>query len=257
MKTRKPRKWKDEHYVTVYELARSGASKQKIRKVLGVAAVTWSKWWDRRPALRDAFKRAHNSRRGVQTLSDYIYGKLPKKLRRIWKKLARYSRLKNGVERIEDLLKDQGKRARQHLWLHAYISSGFNASQACRMLSIARQVFEGWYKNDVEFHELFDGMLTVKKDYFEGALVTLVQDGDSSAIMFVNRTLNADRGYGTKVQLEHTGQIEHKVNVVPIRDLDLELQLKKALLVAIRERNEKLDDEPLKLNGHVNGNGKL
>ena len=37
-------KFKDEYYVTVYELARSGMSENKMSKNLGVSTVTLRSW---------------------------------------------------------------------------------------------------------------------------------------------------------------------------------------------------------------------
>lgn len=252
MKRKDKKNWKDIYYVDVFELARSGMTKQRIMRTLGLYPSTFYNWMKTKPALREAYYRGRKGRRSLETFKRYVYNRLPRKLKKIWKRINALDLKKNGLERIETILLNQGKQARQHLFIHAYITSNFNASEACRIICIPRQVYEDWYKNDPDFHDLFDGMIQIKKDFFDGALVGKVKEGDTSAIIFANRTFNADRGYGTKINVEHSGQIDHRVAVVQVKDLNLSLETQKELLEAIRERNKEQELKTLehKSNGH-------
>lgn len=256
MKTKRKPKWRTRFLITIYELAKAGMTKAKIAKTLGVTIVTFYKWWNRKASVRYAYKHGKKMAKSVETFRGYAYRRLSPKLRKVWDKINAADSTGAGTERVERILADAGKRARQHLFLYAWTACGFNPTEACRVLCMDRQTFEGWYKNDPEFHQLFDEMNKVKKDFFEAPLIKLVGDHDVSAVLFANRTFNADRGYGNKVQVEHSGNVSHTHKVVPVKDLNLDLDLRKALLKAIRERNEAVERLEYNGNGIVNGNGK-
>jgi hypothetical protein len=236
--------------VVVHELAKCGFTKAKCAKVLGVTIVTFYKWLRLRPTLLKCYKEGRKNSKSHETFRGYAYRRLSPKLRKIWDKINVAESTGAGTARIEQILEDAGKKARQHLFIYAWVTSNFNPTEACRILCMDRQTFEGWYKSDPDFHVLFDEMNQVKKDFFEAPLISKVEDGDIKALLFVNSTYNADRGYGRTMKVDVSGSIDHKVNVVPIRDLNLELNLRKALYQAIKERNEAV----MKLE-HQNGNG--
>lgn len=244
--------WRDEMLIDVVLLARSGMTKQKIAKALGVSVTIFYKWLKRKSALRYALAKGRETSKGIENFRTYVYNRLPQKLKDIWDSINAIEKKRNGVERVEAILKDAGKKARQHLFLYAYTTCGFNASEACRAVVIDRQTYEAWYKKDPEFHALFDEMEFHKKNYFEGALVDLVQARETSAVIFANRTYNADRGYGAKVEVKHSGEINHNVNVVPIKDLDLDTDLKKALLQAIRDKKAAEEKQLSRINYNAN-----
>ncbi len=77
-----------------------------------------------------------------------------------------------------------------------------------------------------------------KKDLFESALVGLVKQGEPSAVVFANKTLNRDRGYNDKVEVTHVLGEQHSVE-----DLQLSLEQRKEILAAIRDaQTKKLPD---------------
>jgi hypothetical protein len=89
-------------------------------------------------------------------------------------------------------------------------------------------------ETDPEFAELVDEIHLHKKDFFESKLVELVQSGDSSATIFANKTMNRDRGYGDKTTIEHTGTVVVEQRVVQIGDLALPVDVRRAILGAVR-----------------------
>jgi hypothetical protein len=240
-------------YITVYELAKAGMTKAKIAKMLGVTIVTFYKWYRERPTMRWAYKHGKRTAKSVETFRGYAYRRLSPELRKIWDKINAADSTGAGTDRIERILADAGKKARQHLFLYAWTACGFNPTEACRILCMDRQTFEGWYKCDPEFHELFDGMNQIKKDFFEAPLIHKVGEGDISAILFANRTYNADRGYGNKVQVEHSGTLQHNVSVIPIRDLNLPVEVRESIYKSMQDHKE--DIEALEYRKNGNGNG--
>ena len=163
---------------------------------------------------------------------------------------------------MERLLDNAGKRARQHLFLYALTASNFNASEACRKVNISRKTFENWVTTEPEFGQLIDEMHWHKKNFFESALVGLIRSGDSSATIFANRTLNRDRGYNEKFELEVKGQVNHAhAHIVQIDDLNLPIKVRRLILEAMRDEDNIIPIEVEHAgngrgNGHHKGNGK-
>jgi hypothetical protein len=235
-------KFKDEYYVTVYELARSGMSENKMSKNLGVSTVTLRSWKKKNKALRDAIDRGRNSKGKMTTQKwfDYVYQKLPANLMKIWDEIQDLEAQPNGIQKIESLLETNGKRARQHIFLHALVTANFNVSRACSVCNIPRRTFENWVTNEPDFSELMNEINVHKKNFFEASLVGLVARGDSAATIFVNRTYNRDRGYNEKVDVNVIGKIEHEhVHAhISIDELELNLEVRTDILKAIRKRNQ-------------------
>lgn len=229
------RKWDESNYVKAYQLASEGMSADEIRRTFKVSTMTWRYWLKTKPALAEAIRSARNKgKSGVETFHEYVYEKLPDNLKAIWDEIERCETDKTAVGRVEALLAGAGKRARQHLFLHALVSRNFNASKACKAVNISKSTFDGWVLHDPEFAELIDQIHWHKGNFFEGQLIKLVEMGDTAAVLAVNRTYNADRGYGNKVKVEHSGEVHHEIGV-SIDDLPLSLEDKKKILKAIRD----------------------
>ena len=242
-------KWDDRHLVTVYQLAREGLPETQIAKALGVKPDTFRSWKMKRSALRDACRRGrkHNGTNGTNdTFRDYVYQKLPEHLKKLWHKINDCEIEEYGPQRLNALFAEGGKRARQHLFIYAYVASNFNTSVSMGKVGVSRSLFHKWCEQDADFAELIDELHWHKKNFFEAALIGRVAAGDTSAIIHVNRTINADRGYSEKVRVEVTGAVEHTMTALSLDDLDLPLATRKAILAAMRAKQ----------NGDQNGNGK-
>ena len=224
-------------YVTAYELARDGLSDEQIALTLGVAGKTFRIWCSRRPALGDAVARGRHRRDpgNELTFHQYIYDHLSPELRRLWGEINACEELENGVERIEALLGDHGIRARQHLFLYALTQSMFNVSQSLRKLGIPRKTYEHWCSGDPEFAELMDEIHWHKANYFESAFIGRVSAGDTAAILHAVKTKCRDRGYNDRVEVVHSGSIAAP-GAVSIAELDLPLEVRRAVLDALRAR---------------------
>ena len=243
-------KWKDTFYVKAYQLARSGLLDEGIAAGLGITAATFRVWRSKRSAFRKAIEDARGIDKGSpQTFIEYVYRVLPPNLKSLVDQIEASSKEKNGIVRIEKLLANAGRRIRQQLFVHSLVASNFNVSRACSKVVITVRTFRNWLENDHEFAELMDEIHYHKKNYFEGGLFALVGAGDTQATIFANRTFNRDRGYNEKVEVEHTGQVDHK-HSVSVDDLDLPIETRKLLLKAVREKKNVIDVKS-------NGNGKL
>jgi hypothetical protein len=144
-----------------------------------------------------------------------------------------------STQRIEALLGDHGRRVRQHLWVHALICRNFNPSAACRAVNVSFDVVESWKRQDDRFRKLIEEIHEHKKNFFESQLVKLAKKGDVNAILFANRTLNRDRGYGDKTQVEISGSINHRVeNLLNLDELDLPPEVLRVILDHVRKKRD-------------------
>lgn len=238
-------RWSDTFYVRCYELARAGHSDQDIAAQLGVSPGTFVHWKSNKPALRDSLDRGRKApgAAATNTFRDYIYARLPAHLQSLWEQINLCEEVPDGTARLEALLSGAGERARQHLFFYALISSGFNASEACRKVNISKRTLDGWVKSDPGFAELLDEVNWHKGNFFESHLIERVAEGDTPATVFANRTFNRDRGYGDKLTMD--GAVDHRHAHAhahfhgTVADLNLPLELKRELLHYMRLAREK------------------
>lgn len=218
-----------------------------IAKLLGVGVATFKGWTEKHKLLRYALRRARGTdkKSGIRTLSSHLVGKLPRDLRELWDLAVQCEELRdegvsegNAFYRLEKMLEDRGLRGRQMLCLHALVSSGFNVSSACRMVEIHRSTFMNWMKNDPKFGELVSEVMSARDDFFEEALFRRVQAGDTSAVIFANKTKNRKRGYGEVLEHSHSGAVEHNHGMVDFTKLNLPMDVRKQIMEAIREQRK-------------------
>lgn len=227
--------WRDENYVRAYRFASEGLSRRKIAKALGVSIHTFTDWYKAKPALRDAIAQARRPNGDTLSFQDYVYKRLPRRLKKVWDRINKAGNSKSAQERVEALLEGTGRTARQHLFLYALPACNFNPSEACRKLNIHRAQLDSWMRTDPDFTDLVEEMQWHKKNFFEEALVDLVRERDTSAVLFANRTQNKDRGYDDtkKLDLNVAGSVTVEHNLVPLHKLDFDTR--RLLLEKIEE----------------------
>jgi hypothetical protein len=196
-----PKKWDVEFIFKAYDLAKVGSSEYKIAAALGVERQTVRNWRKMHPLFDKAIKIGKRTSQagGTNTFIDYVYGMLPKELKSVWDEMQSYGE-NLSRSKIEALLWDKGKRFRQHLFIHALVHCNFNASEACRKVGITYDALQKWQEKDPIFTDLLTEVHIHKKNFFEGALINLIANGDTSATIFANKTINRDRGYSDKLR---------------------------------------------------------
>lgn len=242
---RKPRgKWNDEFLVLAYRMARNGDSDRRIAGAMGIDAITFRRWVERRKPLASALaegrKGIQNRGKAYSTFRDFVHGRLPKEVQEFWERLEAVDRDKESgwAGRRESILQEFGGlalRMRMHLFLHALVHSNFLVPMACRLLGLSRMEVQRWERKHPEFRRLLEGIHEHKKDFFESCLINLCRAGDTTAIIFANKTINRDRGYHDKVVLDvnHNATLRHEVKVE-----ELPLDVQRGLLEALRRKKE-------------------
>jgi hypothetical protein len=227
-------KWDDSYYVRTYELAKEGRCDKDIAAALGLDSATFKRYLTVKPALKDALDRARQVADG--TFADYVYRHLPEDLKALYQEIVQLDEDGDPLRRIEAVLADQGERVKQHLFVHALVESDFDPSTALARLRIPKTDLDHWVRHDPEFGRLVEEVVFHKKNFVEAALFKLVKQGDKSAVVFANKTLNADRGYGNKVKVQHEGEVNVKGSV-KLSDL-LPIEERKRLIKVARARME-------------------
>lgn len=237
VKTQKRKKLTKEEEFQVYDLAKEGYRGERIFKVLGLKNVHKQKIKEQ---IIEIIRIANKNKQTVldpkNTLVDHVIGNLSEKQGLLFQALKENMTGSNGkigsTDAIEFLLQGQPKTVRQKLFLQALIDNCFNINAARRMINLSSSQLSIW-KKDPEFLKMINELTLYKKNFFESKLIKLVEQGDSAATIFANKTYNRDLGYGDRVDVKHTHEHKH----VTIDKLNISLKAKKELLAAIQKKN--------------------
>lgn len=249
-------KWTDSMLVKAFKLAGDGLDDGQIARALGTDAERFKKWKMQKPALREALAEAREKSHkgdGQRELLEMARGRMPKKARELWERLEslevwlrplgpgkdRPYRSRGDIDKerraLADAIDGGGKRLRQYLYLQALMASNFMHGVACRRVGIDPKEPKEWIAAEPAFAQVMRSIHEAKKDFLESALLDLVKAGDSAAIIFANRTINRDRGYAEKRELESFVNVKQE-HTIKLEDLPLEA--KRAMLEAIRAKRE-------------------
>lgn len=91
--------------------------------------------------------------------------------------------------------KRDSKATRQRAFIAAYPGTGFNASETCRQIGIARQTYAKWLVEDARFVAALDEAIEARLDEAEAALMEQVRQGNIVATIFFLKTQGKKRGY--------------------------------------------------------------
>lgn len=235
-------KWKIELLVPIYELARSGMKNTTIARTLGTNLATFKLWMRKYPVLAQALKQAReaisSSIEDGGSFRNYVYKRLPSKVKDYWDKLFALEEDPKGMVKQINILNSCSKNIRQHLFFFALVHFAFNPSEACRFINITSAALHAWCEDDPKFRELMDEIHWHKANFYEGGLVKLVAKGDSAATIFANKTFNRDRGYNDKVSVEVSGTVNQGISLDELEALSLDDR--KRILAALRTKKEQL-----------------
>jgi len=208
---------------------------KKIAAGLNINTQKYTAILERFPELREAKDLAEQRRKETASLSGYVFKHLSPEVKKIWDDIQFWESSDSVNSKIDKILNGHSSKIRQEIFIHALIHYSYNISEACRVASINRGTLDKWKKEDLHFSQLIEEMDWHKKNFFEHALVDLVQTGNPGAVIFVNRTKNADRGYSEKLRVEHSGSVSVGISV---DELNLSLETRKEILKAIRAKKE-------------------
>jgi len=168
------------------------------------------------------------------TFAAYVFKQLSPEAQKAWESIRFWSNHKDASKMIEKLLHPHNRRVRQELFIHALVSTTFDTTAACRLACVSKDTLRVWREEDLEFCQLVEEVQWHKKNFFEKAMLDLVNERHPLATIWVNKTVNADRGYSEKIKVEHSINPDG----FNFEDLDLDLETKRKILDAIRRKRE-------------------
>lgn len=208
---------------------------ESVSRALEISEPALRRWEIKHKDLQFAKQLAFERRGKMESFSGYIFQHLSEKARAVWEQVQFWQDSGSATIKIEKILNGQTIKLRQELFVHALVNSNFDLSTACRMVAVSRRTLEEW-RQDPDFRELINEIQWHKKNFFEHALVDLVAMRHPGATVWVNKTLNADRGYGEKVEVQHSGQLDVSFS---IDELDLDLSTRRKILDAMHRKKDK------------------
>lgn len=84
-------------------------------------------------------------------------------------------------------------------------------STACRAIGIDRTTHYRWYADDSEYKKACDDLKDVTLDFAESQLHKQIQEGNTTATIFLLKTLGKKRGYVERQEIQHDTDISSKV----------------------------------------------
>lgn len=206
---------------------------------LKVSKITFWQWVKDKPGLKEVLDLAEKEKKDGESLKNWVYSRLSPELMKVWERIGELEMLSDGISKIELMLEEGGKRMRQQLFLHALCFHNFCVSQALAKVNITKRELDRWIAHDHDFAELVEQIQWHKGNLFEGSLVQLVREGNPAAVLFANKTYNAERGYAQKSKLDInvSGSVTHGVldlaEIMKLVDEDTRLKV----LDAVRKLN--------------------
>jgi len=100
--------------------------------------------------------------------------------------------------------KSDSKSARQRAFIAAFPGTGFNASETCRQIGIARQTYGKWIIEDPKFVAALHEAMEMRLDEIEAALMGQIREGNVTATIFALKSIGKKRGYieGSPVKIK-------------------------------------------------------
>lgn len=237
--------FKAEYVFRIYDLQKRKLTDKQVADTLGVPIEAYRYWAKSNPAVRMAIKYARTCRDlsqiNEEEMETYIVGRLSPHLREYWNEIRNARKQRNYTE-----LKSFQLSAHQNqlLFLHTWYKADFNVTRTLQYLGIPRDTYSNW-RSIPRFKKMMEEMMEIKKDFYEDALVKSVRRGETQAIIFANKSLNRDRGYSDKKEVEVSGNVKHEHEhkmLIDLDALDLPLEVQVAIAEAMEKRKRLNDD---------------
>lgn len=106
----------------------------------------------------------------------------------------------------------------KELLLGVLKKNGGVVCKACESVNISRMQYYRWLKEDAEFADKVKEVEESMIDFVESKLMTLINDGDTTATIFYLKTKGKNRGYVEKVQLDGNLNTDVKISYVQARN---------------------------------------
>jgi len=112
--------------------------------------------------------------------------------------------------------KKEEREEKKKMFLEAYEESKGMTTTSCIRAGITRDTLLAWRQKDKDFDSKVIEIKDKWKEWVEGRLMTLIENGNTAAVMFF---LKCKGGYQEKqkVEIEQTGEIDIKAAIENIK----------------------------------------
>lgn len=201
----------------------------QVASTFGVTPWNMGQIIKRNPELQLAVAMAdENRKKGI--LANYALSNLSPEARKMW---DRITKLETHAE-IDACFKGKTLKLRQQLFCTAVLYTCHDYAKSLRMVGVPYADFLKW-RNDPEFLQMLEELQWQKKQFFHKSLMGLVCEGHPGAVVFVNRTVNADMGFSERLDLNVQGQAAHAGDY-PLDQLGLPASVLKQVLEAMEKK---------------------
>lgn len=121
----------------------------------------------------------------------------------------------NKLQKLNKEIKDydfSGLSVIQKIVLKAYVDCGFNLTEAARQCDLPYVTVSSWRHKDENFKAAYYVIRERMLDIAESALMDSIKKGSEQSAQFILKQLAKARGYGEKVEVNHSGSI----GIIPI-----------------------------------------
>lgn len=241
--------------LALHVAAIEGLTQVQAAARLGVTDQTLRNWFKQHKAARRAWEHGKEVRDNVTAegkkggaFAQYVFRQLSPEMQDVWE-LAVGDNPDGDIDyRVSaGVMRAAGDYARKQLYAHALACSNWNVNVAMQMCGISHNELKKWQQSDEDFLQLMHELEFYKRNFWEQQLHNLVARQDKDAVLFVNKTINRDRGYGEAmtvthkgtVSQHHTGTIEHQhEHLVNLGSLDLPVDVLRVIMEAIEKADK-------------------
>ena len=104
-------------------------------------------------------------------------------------------------------------RLRQEKFIEVFRKSQFNITNACKALSIRRNLIKEWCNADPDFKAELEELQDEKEDYVEDKLFKLIEAGNMPATIFASKIMLQQPNFGRRhAYIEQPQKIEAKID---------------------------------------------
>ncbi len=137
--------------------------------------------------------------------------------------------METGIEKTEKKVtkSDIQKRA----MVEALEQSLGIVTNACRAVGITRKTHYEWLKLDEDYRNRVNDISEMALDFVESQLYKQIKEGEISPTIFFLKTKGKSRGYIERIEQEHSGGMENKLEIVivdsgaPLRTRESDIDL--------------------------------
>lgn len=137
-------------------------------------------------------------------------------------------------------MKDKEEKKKE--FIKAYMLSRGIISSACMQVRISRDTFYRWIKEDDDFRSEVEGIDIMQQEFVESKLLSKIDAGDTTAIIFYLKTKGKNLGYSEKANAVNATAKDESVNAGESNDakmLEQKLPVITERIISTKARNAK------------------